>query len=338
MRADSGAGKWSGFGLLVQGTEVALKVGETLIGRGTDCDIVILGPLVSRRHARLVATTKKVTVEDLGSANGTYVNGTRVAQVSELRDGDGILVGTLELSFFVGLADPQGTPGKQVQFGGQPQSAVPRTTDVRRVATPIKPYDDASHEDLTHHARPPPTPRVSTGEYAIDREGTTGDTSRPPASTARPPIDGPTAAHSGKGSGGSGMGEVSGVVERMLRRGDLDAAVRTVTGQLRKILNAVEAGASIADDALFATATSCLKLAMFSSQEAWLDRAIEMYLAARHLMPVPLLDQLDAVRRSVPSLDSDLLHRYQEFVRSVLDTVDADELVACDRILTLKPL
>ncbi|MCE5233106.1 MAG: FHA domain-containing protein [Mizugakiibacter sp.] len=57
------------------------------IGRQSDCDICIPAEEISRHHARLRAGSDTVTVEDLGSANGTFVNGQRVTQAT-LRPGD----------------------------------------------------------------------------------------------------------------------------------------------------------------------------------------------------------------------------------------------------------
>jgi serine/threonine protein kinase len=59
----------------------------TVIGRSAECDLVLRAPDVSRRHCRIVRTPGQVTVEDLGSLQGTWVNGSRVAR-AQLRDGD----------------------------------------------------------------------------------------------------------------------------------------------------------------------------------------------------------------------------------------------------------
>jgi len=50
----------------------------TLIGRGSDCDLVIEDVSLSRHHAELTATESMLRVRDLGSANGTFVNGERI--------------------------------------------------------------------------------------------------------------------------------------------------------------------------------------------------------------------------------------------------------------------
>ena len=66
------------------------------VGRGPRADFVVETALLSRVHCRLRATLTELTVEDLGSTNGTFVNDHRVSQ-SPLRSGDRLRLGRLEL-------------------------------------------------------------------------------------------------------------------------------------------------------------------------------------------------------------------------------------------------
>jgi hypothetical protein len=76
-----------------QGGVYPLEAGrEVLIGRQTACDVVLAEEQVSRRHARLGWDGEAPVIEDLGSTNGTYVNGERVKR-RKLAEGDRILVG-----------------------------------------------------------------------------------------------------------------------------------------------------------------------------------------------------------------------------------------------------
>jgi predicted component of type VI protein secretion system len=68
-----------------------------LIGRAEDCDVRPLGEEVSRRHCAVVLEGSGLTVEDLKSRNGTYVNGVRIAAKVPVTDGDILRVGPLEL-------------------------------------------------------------------------------------------------------------------------------------------------------------------------------------------------------------------------------------------------
>ncbi len=60
----------------------------TVLGRGADCDVVVPSPRVSRQHARLVWDGERFLVEDLGSTNGTRINGAPVTAPTPIRDGD----------------------------------------------------------------------------------------------------------------------------------------------------------------------------------------------------------------------------------------------------------
>src|SRR5579864_3565388 len=64
-----------------------------LFGRARDCDCVVLEETVSRRHARLDHRDGRWYLSDLGSANGTYVNGARVVEEVEVRAGDELWFG-----------------------------------------------------------------------------------------------------------------------------------------------------------------------------------------------------------------------------------------------------
>jgi len=70
----------------------------TYIGRSEDNQLRLLDPGVSRRHVLVMATPGGYTIRDLGSQNGTYVNGTRVDE-SPLTDGDRITIGEINLVF-----------------------------------------------------------------------------------------------------------------------------------------------------------------------------------------------------------------------------------------------
>ena len=61
---------------------------ELILGRGSDCDIIIPLRQVSRHHTRIFTSLQGTMVEDLGSKNGTYVNGGLLQETVMLIDGD----------------------------------------------------------------------------------------------------------------------------------------------------------------------------------------------------------------------------------------------------------
>lgn len=68
------------------------------VGRAPDCEIYVDDPSVSGKHAVLITILEESFVQDLGSTNGTYVNGESVEKY-ELNDGDVITIGSVELTF-----------------------------------------------------------------------------------------------------------------------------------------------------------------------------------------------------------------------------------------------
>jgi Domain of unknown function (DUF4388)/FHA domain len=77
-----------------QGGEFPLRPHrEIIIGRSSDLDMVLVEDMVSRKHAKITTDDHVVTIQDLGSTNGTFVNGEKVRK-AELKDGDRILIGT----------------------------------------------------------------------------------------------------------------------------------------------------------------------------------------------------------------------------------------------------
>ena len=77
-----------------------LPPGETILGRSPDCHITIEDPLISRQHARIVVEHGVVTFHDLGSRNGSRINGRPVSGSQVLADQDRVRLGAQELVFF----------------------------------------------------------------------------------------------------------------------------------------------------------------------------------------------------------------------------------------------
>jgi pSer/pThr/pTyr-binding forkhead associated (FHA) protein len=76
-----------------------LGKGKVVIGRVPDCDIKIDNPAISRRHAEIVCTEQGYTLNDMGSSNGTFLNGEPVKEPKLLKPGDVINIAKFELQF-----------------------------------------------------------------------------------------------------------------------------------------------------------------------------------------------------------------------------------------------
>jgi DNA-binding winged helix-turn-helix (wHTH) protein len=84
--------------LVFENRQLVLLEGANVIGRNPDATIQCDATGVSRHHARILVSNGEATVEDLGSKNGTYVMGRRIAS-ARLSDGDVIRLGMASLTF-----------------------------------------------------------------------------------------------------------------------------------------------------------------------------------------------------------------------------------------------
>jgi hypothetical protein len=66
---------------------------EIVVGRSSELDMVLVEDMVSRKHAKITASTDQIIIQDLGSTNGTFVNGEKIKK-ARLKEGDRILIGT----------------------------------------------------------------------------------------------------------------------------------------------------------------------------------------------------------------------------------------------------
>jgi DNA-binding winged helix-turn-helix (wHTH) protein len=87
------------IGATDQIAQIALLTGENILGREGRGVILIKSSTVSRRHVRIVIDSKGVTIEDLGSKNGTYVNDRRLTGPTPVVEGDQVRIGSLLFTY-----------------------------------------------------------------------------------------------------------------------------------------------------------------------------------------------------------------------------------------------
>jgi pSer/pThr/pTyr-binding forkhead associated (FHA) protein len=116
-----------------QGGEFPLHEGqEIVIGRSSDLDMVLVEEMVSRKHSRIEMKNGIITIEDLGSTNGTFVNGEKI-QRAKLREGDRVLIGTSILKLVAATPGAEGRRGPEsspMRRPGRPRATneAPRMT------------------------------------------------------------------------------------------------------------------------------------------------------------------------------------------------------------------
>lgn len=74
---------------------------QIIVGRSSDLDMVLVEDMVSRKHARIQMQGDQIWIEDLGSTNGTFVNGEKIKR-ARLKEGDRVLIGTSILKLISG--------------------------------------------------------------------------------------------------------------------------------------------------------------------------------------------------------------------------------------------
>jgi DNA-binding winged helix-turn-helix (wHTH) protein len=93
--ADARSRHW----LVADGRTFPLVAGANDIGRDPSSGVWLDSGSVSRRHARIMVSADAARLEDLGSKNGTKVNGAALAEPCALRDGDRVMIGTVALTY-----------------------------------------------------------------------------------------------------------------------------------------------------------------------------------------------------------------------------------------------
>ena len=103
-----------------RGQEIPLDAGENIIGRDEGAQVRIDAPSISRRHARIVVSTKEVTFEDLGSKNGSFLRHKPVKTPAALADLDELTVGSVQLIV-------------RILRGGEPTQTISRSSPDYRI-------------------------------------------------------------------------------------------------------------------------------------------------------------------------------------------------------------
>jgi len=121
--------------------EVQLTKERTTLGRRPESDVVMENMAVSGRHACLVLEDQQVSIEDLGSTNGTYVNGTAVKRQT-LQDGDVIEIGNFIIKYAADSGDAddseEGQEGLTVNASLMPASTASPVEPAASLVSRIK--------------------------------------------------------------------------------------------------------------------------------------------------------------------------------------------------------
>ena len=117
-----------------QGGEFPLRMDrEIIVGRSSELDMVLVEDMVSRKHAKITTTGDQIVIQDLGSTNGTFVNGEKIKKV-RLKEGDRILIGTSIIKLVA-------VDSSQVVTEGEARQRLEATGQRRNVSGAKKPIE-----------------------------------------------------------------------------------------------------------------------------------------------------------------------------------------------------
>jgi pSer/pThr/pTyr-binding forkhead associated (FHA) protein len=107
---------------------------ELIIGRGTEADVIVDNTAISRQHSSLGLKNGQYILKDLGSLNGTFVNGNKIEGITPISTQDFVNLGKFRLS----IAEDSPQPKASLSYGAHPNTD-DRTIIINTKTDPIKP-------------------------------------------------------------------------------------------------------------------------------------------------------------------------------------------------------
>jgi len=130
------------------GKTFALPSNVTVIGRRSSCDLQVPLSAVSRKHCQISQVDGQLKLRDLGSRNGTYLNGERVSEAM-IKGGDSVRIGPLTFVFQI-----DGKPETvAVQDGGKPSDSEEVTEQEELLPEDLDGIGDLDDVDFTEEVR-----------------------------------------------------------------------------------------------------------------------------------------------------------------------------------------
>jgi pSer/pThr/pTyr-binding forkhead associated (FHA) protein len=276
------------YWIRLRATEIHLPDGEVLIGRGPECFLRIDEAVVSRRHAQLRVAGDRVILEDLGSRNGSLVNGLRIDRPVLLNAGDVITIGSQQFT----LESDEALEGQLPT--GQHRVVDPR----RRRPSPVTPADPLPAPVPT---RDPSDPALSLP--LLSSSASLGHCSRcgaPQGDAAICPRCGQAYRNEFSDMPTTNTGQASSyhlfwaLSDKVLAMGRIDEAERMMGPRLEELLARAQAGAVPQEGMVAESVKRALRLAAATRRERWLGWIFDYARTCRYPLPLVLLDELYA--------------------------------------------
>jgi pSer/pThr/pTyr-binding forkhead associated (FHA) protein len=277
--------------------EIPIDGTETVIGRGEGCDIIINESLVSRRHARVIIDNGRPCIEDLGSANGTFVNQQRLHGRAVLFPGDHVFVGTCEIEVVRRIVEER-----------------PTLVDIEADRRPTPPSGVAALHKVSGttpstemHAVVPPATRATLR----------------PGEQATAEVD--------------AFEYLGRLADKMFTMGRVDAARRILSSHLDELLEGARGGRTLSPALVDSAGRYAVKLAHETLDGKWVDVAVEVHTIACRPMREDTIQQLSALRAKAPVGQTALIAKYYEKLRAHMAGHSPAERILCERVASLLP-
>ncbi|MFL5311313.1 MAG: adenylate/guanylate cyclase domain-containing protein [Myxococcales bacterium] len=115
---------------------------ENVLGRSTQATVRLADREVSRKHSQIDREGQDFVLRDLGSSNGTFVNGKRIFGPTRLKDGDEVLIGISKMEFRLGAADEGNAEIVQMQPAGAPLEGIVARVTAKANFAPVDQVPD----------------------------------------------------------------------------------------------------------------------------------------------------------------------------------------------------
>lgn len=291
--------------------EINLPMGEIIIGRGPECYLRVDEPMVSRRHARLRVSQTSVTLEDLGSRNGSRVNGINATSVVTLNPGDILGIGTQQFTL-----DREDDPSPHrptvthmpdwTQKSGSTAVSVSQSfsdVNVSPVSVGPPPAQQAAPPTPVMPSMPSPGSTISNpapASSSVSMPGglPTGLLDHPPT----PISDGQTHVAQDpdalETAGGSSRGSAYrlfwGLSDKVLAMGRIEDAERMMGPRLAEMRSRAEGGDIPEEIIIVEALRRALRLAGATKKDQWFAWVFDYARVCRFKMPTALLDEIYA--------------------------------------------
>jgi pSer/pThr/pTyr-binding forkhead associated (FHA) protein len=273
---------------------ITLRAGKLYLGRSPECELAISDPAVSRRHARLWVSAAQIVIEDLGSQNGVYVNGTRIQGPCELRAGDLLRICTHELEL--------------VDVDLEPRSE-PEPNRYRITADTFTGSEKATLVDELHTSRPPPP---------VHRPNMRVESLTPRPSSAPP--------------GSDSLAKAVVQLDEALNAGDLSEAERRLGPILMRahelLLEQHPSGLELAEHVV----VSAARLASETRSAAFMNYAVTLYQLLCRPLPEPAVNVIHVLVQAGLYPNKAALESYVNKIAAHTERFDETELFLFDSL------